>query len=243
MGASLFLIDALPDGPALHLGGDEGRHAARVQRIGVGETVLVGDGRGTVLTCSVVAVLPDGLSLTVREQRSHPAPVPRLVVVQALPKGDRGELAVELLTELGVDEIVPWAASRSIAHWTGPRGEKALAKWRRTAHEATKQSRRAWRPEVAPLHPTAQVAQRIAAAANAFVLHEDATSPLVSTALDDGGEVVVVVGPEGGVAPAELEAFTSAGAIAVRLGEPVLRTSTAGAAALAVLSVRLGRWN
>jgi 16S rRNA (uracil1498-N3)-methyltransferase len=241
VGASLFLVDELPEGPSLRLTGDEGRHAARVQRIGAGETVLVGDGRGTLLTCTVTDVLADGLALAVRERCSAPAPVPRLVVVQALPKGDRGELAVEMLTELGVDEIVPWSAARSIAQWSGPRGEKALAKWRRTAREAAKQSRRAWVPQVAELHSTSRVAQRIAGA-TALVLHEEATSPLASTALADVGEVVVVVGPVGGVAPAELVVFESAGARSVRLGEPVLRTSTAGAAALAALSVRLGRW-
>ena len=241
MSLSLFLIDELPVTDELVLCGDEGRHAARVQRIGVGDQLLVSDGLGTVLTCTVAAVRPDGLSLMVQERCSRPAPEPRLVVVQALPKGERAELAVELLTELGVDEIVPWAASRSIVRWDGPRADRALTKWRRTVREASKQSRRAWVPVVADLHPTARVATRLAGA-TAIVLHEEATAPLPSVPLPATGEVVVVVGPEGGVAPDELTAFTAAGATAVRLGEPVLRTSTAGAAALAALSVRLGRW-
>ena len=241
MSSSLFLLDELPVGDSFALTGDEGRHAARVQRIGVGEQLLVSDGRGTVLTCTVATMLPDGLSLTVQERCSRPAPVPRLVVVQALPKGERAELAVELLTELGVDEIVPWAASRSVVRWDGPRADRALTKWRRTAREASKQSRRAWVPAVAGLHSTAQVAARLAGA-TALVLHEEATAPLPSVPLPAAGEVAVVVGPEGGVAPDELAAFTAAGATAVRLGEPVLRTSTAGAAALAALSLRLGRW-
>lgn len=242
MSASLFLLDSLPDGPSLLLAGDEGRHAARVQRLGAGETVLVSDGRGTVLTCTVDAVVADGLALRVEARRSVPAPAPRLVVVQALPKGERAELAVELLTELGVDEIVPWAASRSIARWDGPRAGKALEKWRRTAREASKQSRRAWVPAVTGLHSSGDVAARLSGS-TALVLHEEASAALAGVPLAGGAaEIVLVVGPEGGVAPAELAAFESAGATTVRLGEPVLRTSTAGAAALAALSVRLGRW-
>ena len=241
MSPPLFLLDDIPDADEVLLTGDEGRHAARVQRIKAGETVLVADGAGTLLTCSVRTVLLDGLELEVRVRRSVPAPTPRLVVVQALPKGERGELAVEVLTELGADEIVPWAASRSILQWHGLRGEKALQKWRRTAREAAKQSRRAWIPAVPELHRTGDVVHRLAGA-TAFVLHEDAATSLAAAALPTEGDVLVIVGPEGGIAPAELEAFESAGACPVRLGEPVLRTSTAGAAALAALSVRLGRW-
>ena len=239
--APLFLLDELPPGDVIELTGDEGRHAARVKRLSVGEHVLVSDGRGSVAQCTVAASRPDGLELEVVERRSVPAACPRLVAVQALPKGERAELAVELLTELGADEIVPWAASRSIVHWLGPRGDRALDKWRRTAREATKQSRRAWLPVVAPLASTAEVAARLAGATG-LVLHESATGPLASADLRDDRDVVVVIGPEGGIAPDELADFTAVGANLVRLGEPVLRTSTAGAAALAVLSARLGRW-
>jgi 16S rRNA (uracil1498-N3)-methyltransferase len=238
----LFLVDFLTDGPELYLGGDEGRHAARVKRLGVGEPVLVGDGAGGLLACVVAAVVGDGLQLSVVDRRTVPRPDPCIVAVQALPKGDRAELAVEVLTELGVDEIVPWSASRSIAQWHGPRGEKALDKWRRTAREAAKQSRRAWVPTVSPLSSTADVAARLAAA-TALVLHEEATASLASVTVPETGELLVVIGPEGGIAPDELAAFTSVGATAVRLGEPVLRTSTAGAAALAALSLRVGRWS
>jgi 16S rRNA (uracil1498-N3)-methyltransferase len=237
----LFLIDGLPAGDEVRLVGDEGRHAARVKRLGPGEDVLVSDGAGTVLACTVTAVLDEGLLLRVRSRRSVGRPAPSLVVVQALPKGDRAELAVEVLTELGADEIVPWAAARSITQWHGPRGDKALDKWRRTAREAAKQSRRAWVPAVAPLASTADVLTRLAEASG-LVLHEDAAEPLGSAALPPVRQLVVVVGPEGGITADELAALTGAGATAVRLGDPVLRTSTAGAAALAALSVRLGRW-
>ncbi len=237
----LFLVDELPAGDVLELGGDEGRHAARVKRITVGEAVLISDGRGAVLDCTVSAVHDRGLVLAVAQRREVAAARPRLVVVQALPKGERAELAVEVLTELGADEIVPWAASRSIVQWLGPRGERALHKWRRTGREASKQSRRAWLPEIAALASTADVAARLAGATG-LVLHEGAADPLTTVSLPPDREVVVVVGPEGGISPDELDDFAAVGARAVRLGEPVLRTSTAGAAALAVLSARLDRW-
>ena len=237
MTAASFLLDLLPTGDAFDLTGDEGRHAARVRRLSAGESLLVTDGRGTVLDCEVTAVLPDGLALAVRSRHDVPAPDPRLVVVQALPKGDRAELAVETMTELGVDEIVPWSAARSITRWDGPRTEKALYRWQRTAREAAKQSRRAWVPTVSALASTAAVAPRVT-----FVLHEAADVPLASVSLPTSGDIVVAVGPEGGISDEELAAFSAAGAVAVRLGSPVLRTSTAGAAALAALSLRLGRW-
>jgi 16S rRNA (uracil1498-N3)-methyltransferase len=238
----LFLLDPLPGGDTFVLGGDEGRHAARVRRLGVGERLQVGDGCGALTDCVIDALVPDGLQVRVLARREIPAPDPRLVVVQALPKGDRAELAVELLTELGADEIVPWAAARSVAQWQGPRGDKALAKWRRTAAEAAKQSRRAWVPIVSELATTAAVAARLAAGIG-FVLHEAAELALAGAGVSGSDEVIIVVGPEGGITDDELAAFGAAGAATVRLGEPVLRTSTAGAAALAVLSARSGRWS
>jgi 16S rRNA (uracil1498-N3)-methyltransferase len=238
----LFLLDELPDGDTLVLGGEEGHHAARVRRLRAGERVSVGDGRGAIADCEVLGSARDEVSLRVLARRVVPAADPRLVVVQALPKGERAELAVELMTELGVDEIVPWSAARSLTHWDGARGEKALARWRRTAREAAKQSRRPWVPSVSALLSTSGLGGRLAASP-ALVLHEAADEPLTSCPLPSAGDLLLVVGPEGGIADDELALFTDAGARAVRLGEPVLRTSTAGAAALAVLSARLGRWS
>jgi len=239
----LFFVAHLPSAARVRLDGDEGRHAARVLRIGVGEAVLVADGLGAVADCVVAAVLPDGLELDVVNWRHIAPPDPTLVVVQALAKGDRGELAVELATELGADEIVPWAAARSVAQWRDGRDAKGLERWRRTAREAAKQSRRALLPVVPNVASTEDVAERIRGAATGLVLHESAQDPLSAVPLPSSGEVVVVVGPEGGIDDGELDAFTAAGAVPVRLGDPVLRTSTAGAAALAALSVRLGRWS
>ena len=239
----LFFVDHLPREPRLRLDGAEGHHAARVRRVVVGEAVLVADGLGAVADCVVVEVLADAVELDVRDRRTLPLPDPMLVVVQALPKGERSELAVELCTELGVDEIVPWSAQRCVAQWRGERADRGVEKWRRTAREAAKQSRRPRVPIVTDLASTAEVAGRIGAAGVGIVLHEDAAGRLPDVALPAAGEIVVVVGPEGGLGDDELGAFSAAGAIAVRLGEPVLRTSTAGAAVLAALSTRLGRWS
>jgi 16S rRNA (uracil1498-N3)-methyltransferase len=240
--APLFLLDELPDGQTLLLGGEEGHHAARVKRLRAGERIAVGNGRGALADCEVVECRRDEVSLRVLERRFVAEPDPRFVVVQALPKGERAELAVELLTELGADQVVPWAASRSLVRWDAARGEKALSRWRRTAREAAKQSRRAWVPVVAELATTAALLERIAQSP-ALVLHESADAPLATCPLPAGGDVLLIVGPEGGITDEELALFTAAGARTVRLGEPVLRTSTAGAAALAVLSARLGRWS
>jgi 16S rRNA (uracil1498-N3)-methyltransferase len=234
----VFLVDVLPEGADAVLGGAEGHHAATVRRLRPGEAVRLSDGAGGIADCTVTAAGPDGLRLAVVATRRIERPPLRFVLVQALAKGDRGELAVELATELGVDEIVPWAAARSVTRWEGPRGEKALARWRSTAREAAKQSRRAWIPRVTEPVTTKQLAAREAAAT--LVLHEAADQRLTEADLPDEGEVLVVVGPEGGIDDTELATL---GGTPVRLGDPVLRTSTAGAAALAVLSVRTGRWS
>ncbi len=241
MSAPVFLTDELGgdrDGDLVELTGPEGRHAATVRRLRVGEAVELSDGRGTRATCTVREVGRDRLLLEVVRRAAEPLSRPRLVLVQALPKGDRGELAVELATEVGVDEVVPWAAARCVVRWEGARGERALERWRATAREAGKQSRRAWLPVVAPLHTTRQVAERLRGAYG-LVLHEAADARLADLDLPADGEVVLVVGPEGGIADDELAAL---GAQAVRLGPTVLRTSTAGAAAAAVVSARTGRW-
>ncbi|MGW4153360.1 16S rRNA (uracil(1498)-N(3))-methyltransferase [Micromonospora chersina] len=244
MSAPLFLVEALPTGDTLTLDGPEGHHAATVQRLRVGEELLLADGRGGTATAVVSAVGKGTLDLRVTSRGYVDASVPRLVVVQGIAKGDRGELAVQAMTEVGVDEIVPWAASRSVTQWRGDRGVRAREKWAATAREAAKQARRPWLPVVAgtPDESTTTVTRRIAGAAAAFVLHEEAEERLTTVELPQAGEIVLVVGPEGGIADTELTAFEQAGARPVRLGPSVLRTSTAGVAALSVLSARLSRW-
>lgn len=242
-GPPVFLVapGALP-ASLLTLSGPEGHHAAAVRRLRAGERADVSDGAGTLAECTVVSVSRDSVVLSVRSVRVVPSPEPRITVVQALPKGDRAEQAVELMTEVGVDAVVAWAAERSVTRWHGERGERALGKWRATAREAAKQSRRPWLPEVTGPAGLSDVATLVSQAACAVVLEAGAATPLSALAMPEAGSVVVVVGPEGGISPAERAALTSAGAIQARLGPTVLRTSTAGAAAAAVLLARTGRW-
>jgi 16S rRNA (uracil1498-N3)-methyltransferase len=243
--APLFLVGAgsLPERGVVEVGGPEGRHAVRVRRLRVGEAVDLADGAGVVAHGVVTAAADDVLTVDVADVERVPEPAPRLVVAQALPKGDRGELAVELMTEVGVDAIVPWAAARCITQWKGERGLKALGKWRATAREAGKQSRRVRFPEVADAATSKQVAALLAKADFAAVLHESGEEPLATAELPAEGEIVLVVGPEGGVSPEELALFREAGARAYVLGRTVLRTSTAGTAAAALLLGRTGRWS
>ena len=241
-----FLVDDVPlDAPVgaeIVITGAEAHHAAAVRRVRVGEEVTVGDGRGLWLEAVVTDVAPKRVVAAVTARTSHPAAALRLVLVQALAKGDRDELAIQAATELGVDEIAPWQAARSVSRWDQAKAAKGVARWQTIVREAAKQAHRAWVPVVSAPVSTAQLAAR--AASRMLVLEPTASVPLSGVALapDDARDLVLVVGPEGGIAPEELVALADAGATAARLGETVLRTSTAGPAALAVLNARLGRW-
>ncbi|MCY0934341.1 16S rRNA (uracil(1498)-N(3))-methyltransferase [Streptomyces sp. H34-S4] len=247
MTAPVFVVEKVPAGPEFVLDGSEGRHAVSVKRLGPGEALVLTDGRGGWAEAVVTAAEgKDRLLVSVTGAFEEAEPAVRITVVQALPKGDRGEVAVETMTETGVDAIVPWQASRCITQWRGDRGAKSLAKWRATARESGKQSRRVRFPEVAEALSTKQVAALLAEADLAVVLHEDRDAPsgaLATAELPAEGSIVLVVGPEGGVSPDELAAFAEAGAHPYRLGPSVLRTSTAGTAAAAVLLARTGRWS
>lgn len=252
MTAPVFVLDPLelPDfcGGEFVLDGPEGRHAVSVKRLRPGEDVILTDGRGRWME-GVVKAAEGKDRLVIMDLESvfeEPQQQPRITVVQALPKGDRGEVAVETMTEVGVDAIVPWQAARCITQWKGDRGLKALGKWRTTAREAGKQSRRVRFPEVANAATTKQVAALLAKADFAAVLHSDFEhrgAPLATAQLPAEGEIVLVVGPEGGVSREELALFEEAGAKAYVLGRSVLRTSTAGTAAAALLLGRTGRWS
>lgn len=239
----LFWRDLPADLPAvgstLDLTGPEGRHAAVVRRIGVGEVVVLGDGAGRAVVGRVVTAGRDGLHVEVERIVEQPAPSVTITAVQALAKGDRADLALELLTEVGATRIVPWQADRSIVRWSGERQEKSLARWRSTVREAAKQSRRLWCPEVTEPLSSSRLAtwvrERVASGATAWVLHEAAETWLDADAVPTAGEVIMVVGPEGGVAPAELAALTEAGATPVLINDGVLRTSTAGGVAVGIL--------
>jgi len=235
-------LDGAAVGGRVEVTGDEAHHAVTVRRVRVGERVALTDGAGTTVVCTVAETGRRALTATVDDLSRVEAEVPRVTVVQAIPKGDRGELAVEMLTEVGVDRIVPWSASRSVAVWKGERAAKSLGKWRGTAREAAKQARRSWFPEVTDLATTADVAALLQSASLPVVLHEAASGPMADLPVLGRGDIVVVVGPEGGISDEELAEFAHVGAEPVRLGSSVLRTSTAGVAAAAALLSRTPRW-
>jgi 16S rRNA (uracil1498-N3)-methyltransferase len=248
MTAPVFVVDSLDtvgvDGGEFVLDGPEGRHAVSVKRLRPGEDVVITDGGGRWIEGVVKATEGKDrlLVMDLESVAEEPVPQPRITVVQALPKGDRGEVAVETMTEVGVDAVVPWQAARCITQWKGERGLKALGKWRATAREAGKQSRRVRFCEIADPATTKQVAALLAAADFAAVLHESGAERLATAELPAEGDIVLVVGPEGGVSPEELTLFAQAGAEPYVLGSTVLRTSTAGTAAAALLLGRTGRW-
>jgi 16S rRNA (uracil1498-N3)-methyltransferase len=225
------------------LSGPEGRHAATVRRLSAGEQADLTDGAGTIARCVVRSAGPGVIEFTVLDRRTEPPPEPSIAVVQAIAKGDRAELAVELMTEVGVDLILPWPAERCVAQWRGDRAGRALERWRATAREAAKQSRRAWFPEVTQPARMAEITARIAAASLAVMLDPDAPDPLGQLHPPTTGTVLAIVGPEGGISPAEAQAFTRAGAVPARLGPGILRASTAGAVAAGILLSGSGRWD
>lgn len=251
MVATLFYVDALPDvGELAQVSGDEGYHAATVRRIRPGEQLVLGDGCGGLAHCIVEHAGRDGLSARVEERWSVTPTSPSVTVVQALPKSDRSELAIELATEAGADAFLAWQAARCVANWDGAKIDKGLRRWRAVARSAARQSRRAFIPPVDGVLSTTELIQRIrAAAVKAFVLvlHESATRRLADAVADSAeaqtDSLILVVGPEGGITSDELAALADAGAVAVRLGPTVLRTSTAAAVALGALGALTHRWD
>lgn len=248
--ASLYLVgslDGVAVGDSVPLDGAEGRHAVTVARVRAGETLRLSDGRGTVVTGAVSSLGRDTLEVVVATVELVPAQRPSLTLVQALAKGGRDEMAVQAATEIGVDRIVPWSAARSVSRWEGAKVEKGRARWAAIAHEASKQAIRSRVPEVESPVTTVQLASLSGAGAGAAraVLVLDPVGDVRLSAWEppaDVDEIVLVVGPEGGIDGSEFDRLVAAGAVRVRLGDTVLRTSTAGPAALAVLQTRLGRW-
>ena len=246
MAATVFYLDEIPEpGGIAILAGPEGRHAATVRRIRVGEPITLSDGAGVLASSEVIAAQKDRLELRVLD-RILAAPVaPPVTVVQALPKSDRSELAVELMTEAGADVVIPWQAARCVANWEG-KARKGVDKWRAAARSAARQSRRAFIPEIAELYRTSDVLAlvRETKADNGIVvaLHESGTARFVSLPLASASRIVLIVGPEGGLDDAELTALADAGADIALLGPTVLRTSTAATVALGALGALTSRW-
>jgi 16S rRNA (uracil1498-N3)-methyltransferase len=240
----LFLLEpeqvrAVAVGSVIEVAGDEGHHAVDVKRLRPDEPVWLGDGAGRIAEARVVDAVRGRLVATVTALRDVESRADRYVVIQAPARGGRDEDAVEAMTEAGVDEVVGWSAGRAVAKWT----DRTASRWQATARAATKQSRRAWLPRISGPASTAEVAARLQCAACAFVLEPGADVALATVAAAGlpVGEIAIVVGPEGGITAQELETLAAAGVRAVRLGTEVLRASTAGVVALAVLSA-VDRW-
>ncbi|MFJ4651764.1 16S rRNA (uracil(1498)-N(3))-methyltransferase [Nocardia sp. NPDC088792] len=246
MAATVFYLDEVPEpGDTAVLDGPEGRHAATVRRIRVGEPITLSDGHGILAASEVTVAHKDRLELKVLDRRVATPATPQVTVVQALPKSDRSELAVELMTEAGADAIVPWQASRCVSNWEA-KARKGVDKWRAAAKQAARQSRRPYIPDVAELHSTRELVDLVRAAkANGAVvaaLHESGESRFTELPFEGAPEVVLIVGPEGGLDDSELAALSEAGADIVLLGPTVLRTSTAAAVALGALGALTARW-
>lgn len=245
MSAPVFLIDSTDTellGDVFELTGPEGRHATTVQRLRVGEVIELVDGLGTRARGTIASTSKDSCTVTIENIEREEQPSPRITAVQAIAKGDRGELAAQMLTETGVDVIIPWQAENSVAKWEGERASKHHAKWQSTVRESAKQARRAWLPIVESPVTTAAVADLIANSGVALILDEAATTPLTSIDFSTAHDVLLVIGPEGGLSANERTLFADSGGDVVRLGNTVLRTSTAGVAALGVVMARVGRW-
>ncbi|MFU8946912.1 16S rRNA (uracil(1498)-N(3))-methyltransferase [Mycetocola zhadangensis] len=245
--ANLYLNEALTEtrsGEFIELSGPEAKHVTTVSRAKVGDDLLIGNGRG-LFAWGVIDTIEGGrVSVRVSAVREDEQATPGLVLVQALAKGDRDEMAIQAATELGVSRIIPWAAARSVSRWEGQKKEKGRSRWETIVREASKQSIRSFVPPVEPIVSTSELAT-LASTSRVLLLEPTATDKLSELSLadgDTGSDILLVVGPEGGISPAEIETLTAAGARAVRLGDTVLRTSSAGPAALAVLNVALGRW-
>jgi len=244
---TLFYADAIPAvGQIAVVEGDEGFHAATVRRIRPGERLVLSDGAGALARCEVREAGKRGLSAQVVERWTAPRPMPPVTVVQAIPKSERSELAIELATEAGADRFVAWQAARCVARWDGDRAAKGLRRWRAVARSAARQSRRAYIPDVGgPVSTDALgglVAERVGSGGLVLVLHESADRPLAELPVAQADSIMVIVGPEGGVSDDEIADLTAVGAVTVRLGPTVLRTSTAAAVALGALGVLTSRW-
>jgi 16S rRNA (uracil1498-N3)-methyltransferase len=243
MSRALFYVDALPGlGELAVVDGEEGHHAATVRRFRPGEELDLGDGAGTVAHCVVEEATKGRLAAKVLSVATVAAPTPPVTVVQALPKAERSELAIELATEAGADAFVAWQAQRCVARWeSAAKVDKGLRRWGAVARSAARQSRRAYIPTVDGVRSTAELAGHVDGLT--VVLHESAAVALADLDVAQADSVTLMVGPEGGITDEEIATLTGAGAVAVRLGPTVLRTSTAAAVALGALGVLTGRWN
>ena len=238
---TLFIVEKLSDSPLIEVDGDEAHHAIKVLRIKSGEEILISDGNGNWVRASVENIDKKSFTAKVLERGSREPRTPKLVVVQGIPKSDRIKEAIEILVESGVDLIIPWQADRSISKWQ----KDSLTKWQSTAIAATKQSRRFNVPEIVEELALSQLLEIESETGAILVMHESATkklSEVVTSKFAELSEIVIVIGPEGGISGAELELLQGAGAQIVGLGPEVFRSAHAGGAALSAVSALIGRW-
>jgi 16S rRNA (uracil1498-N3)-methyltransferase len=230
-------------GLAVTLGGSEGKHAVNVRRMRVGEGIQLSDGKGLRVRGRVSALANSSLTVSIDTVEQESAPKVGLTIIQALAKGDRDELSIQAATELGCWAVVPWQAERSISKWEGAKIAKSVDRWQTIVSEAAKQSLRVFEPLVAQPIGSKQLVASVKGFDLVLVLDPTAAEGLGSIGLTaEQKSVAVIVGPEGGISDHELEALEEAGAKRVHLGEPILRTSTAGVAAIAVIQAKLGLW-
>jgi 16S rRNA (uracil1498-N3)-methyltransferase len=238
---TLFLVDKLEDSNLIEVVGDEAHHAIKVLRITVGEEILVSDGAGNWVRASIENIEKKTFTARVLERGFQPEKSPRLIVVQGLPKSDRVKDAIEILVESGVDLIIPWQADRSISKWR----QDSLDKWQSAAVAATKQSRRFRKPEIIDGLTLSQLLEIESENSAVLVMHESATTKLsevVTSKFAGMSEIIIVIGPEGGISESELAVLEGAGAHIVGLGPEVFRSAHAGGAALSAVSALIGRW-
>lgn len=245
MVAPLFLAQdcaSLRPGDTYELIGVEGKHAATVKRMRVGEAIQLTDAAGLRIEGVVTSVAKDSLSISIKTVNLESKPGIQITLVQALAKGDRDELAIQAATELGAVQVIPWQASRSISRWEGSKAEKSRMRWQSIVEEAAKQSLRVYRPEVLEIHSTKQLIERLKSFDLVLILEPSAKSSIAEVDFPTG-QITLVVGPEGGISQEELDLFEAAGFTQVKMGSGVLRTSTAGLAAISYIAGKSGLWD
>ena len=233
---------SLKAGEEYRLAGEEGKHAATVKRLRVGESLQLTDGVGVRVSANVLANEGSALHLKIESVSFEERPELAVTLVQALAKGDRDELAIQAATELGATSVIPWQANRCVSKWEGPKIAKGVARWQTIVTEAAKQSLRVWTPKVEGTVSTSELALMVPKFDHFLVL--DPTSQIsFKSKLPLSGNVALVVGPEGGIDSTELETLEAAGGVRVHLGSGILRTSTAGLAAISSLMAFGGAWD
>ena len=229
-------------GSVVDLTGPEAKHAVSVRRMRVGEPIQLTDGAGLRIRGLVDSIVGNTLHVRVGSVEQDPAPQIQLTLIQALAKGDRDELAIQAATELGVIKVLPWEADRSVSRWIGLKEAKGVERWQSIVTEAAKQSLGTWHPTVGAPVKGIKVAELVASFDQVLVLDPTAANGIGVQNFPKTGKIALVVGPEGGISEAELEALEQAGAKRVNLGAPILRTSTAGIAAISGILALTGQW-